>query len=79
MTRIAIVLPLFALMLGGCAAFNRMELHRQNNTTIGQELIDLDKARAAGLLSEVEYAKAKQQLLEWAKGWQEDVTFKSSN
>lgn len=64
----AIALSLACLLLGGCAAFNRMEVHQQRNTTIGQELTDLKKAKEAGLLNDVEYDKARDQILGWAEG-----------
>ena len=68
MHRTAILLPLACLLLGGCAAFNRMEVHQQRNTTIGQELTDLKKAKDAGLVNDVEYDKARNQILGWAEG-----------
>lgn len=68
MHRPAIALSLACLLLGGCAAFNRMEVHQQRNTTIGQELTDLKKAKDAGLLNDVEYDKARSQILGWAEG-----------
>lgn len=51
---------------GGCAAFNRMSVTQQRNTTIGQELIDLGKAQEAGLISKQEFARTRNQILNWA-------------
>lgn len=64
----ALILSLSCLLLGGCAAFNRMEVHQQRNTTIGQELTDLKKAKDAGLVNDVEYDRTRNQILSWAEG-----------
>lgn len=54
-------------LLGGCASFNRLSMAQHRNTTIGQELTDLAKAKDAGLINEAEYTKAKGEILAWAE------------
>jgi hypothetical protein len=52
-----------AILLGGCvAAIGNREGRR--NGTLGQELIDLKKAKDAGVLSDVEYETQRAKLLE---------------
>ncbi len=52
-----------SILFGGCvASINKHPPHRIG-TTLGQELIDLDKAREAGSLSEDEYGVQRARLL----------------
>jgi len=52
-------------LLTGCAgaAFNRVNLTVSRNITIGQELMDLQVAHEKGIISDSEYAEAKQNVL----------------
>jgi len=54
-----------ATLLSGCAgaAFNRVNLTVSRNITIGQELMDLQVAHEKGIISDSEYAEAKQNVL----------------
>ena len=56
---------LTATVLSGCAgmAFNEIELTLSRNITVGQELMDLEAAHQKGIISDTEYAKAKQDIL----------------
>jgi len=69
-----------ALMTGlsGCALFNQVTLHYSRTTTIGQELIDLQRAKDTGAVSGPEYEKARKELLETA-GLNAEVTVKSAH
>lgn len=62
---------LSAFMLTGCIYVNEDENDRRNNRfradtepTIGQELLDLDRARAAGAITSTEYERAKAAILD---------------
>lgn len=48
------------LSLGGCVVGNDTRVYRP---TLGQQLIDLQKARDAGAMTEVEYATERSKLL----------------
>ena len=48
------------LSLGGCVVGNDTRVYRP---TLGQQLIDLQKARDAGAMTEVEYATERSELL----------------
>lgn len=50
--------------LSGCAMFNKGTLHYNRTTTIGKELVDLQEAKAKGVISDEEYTKAKKDILE---------------
>lgn len=47
--------------LGGCVVGNNSKLQRP---TIGQELIDLQKARDSGAIDEAEYVRTRTRILE---------------
>jgi len=49
--------------LSGCALFNKVDLEYHRTTTIGQELIDLQKAKDKGVISDEEYFNAKKEIL----------------
>ena len=53
------------VLLSGCIVGNDFKHTRQ--TTVGQELIDLDAAKAKGLLNAEEYAAARANLLKWSE------------
>jgi hypothetical protein len=54
---------LTALGLTGCAMFNKGRVQYTRTTTLGQELIDLKTAKEKDAITEEEYSKAKQTLL----------------
>jgi hypothetical protein len=49
--------------LSGCAMLNRMDVEYHRNTTIGQELLDLQQAREKCVISDEEYITAKKEIL----------------
>ena len=49
--------------LTGCAMFNKRTMHYNRTTTIGKELVDLQDAKAKGVISDEEYFKAKKDIL----------------
>lgn len=53
------------LCLSGCvAAIGNRDAQRPGNGTLGQQLIDLQKAKEAGAISEAEYQTQKARLLD---------------
>lgn len=53
------------LCLSGCvAAIGNRDAQRPGNATLGQQLIDLQKAKDAGAITEAEYQMQKAKLLE---------------
>lgn len=52
-------------LLSGCGSSTQIKQAPQ--TTLGQELMDLDKARQDGIVSEDEYNKLKKQIVESRK------------
>ena len=66
-----ILVMLSALVLTGCIYVNDTEDDRRDGRfrdnsepTVGQELLDLDRARASGVLSDAEYERAKEAILD---------------
>lgn len=66
-----ISLVLSGLLLTGCIYVNETDEGRRDNRlrsqtepTIGQELLDLDRARASGAITASEYERAKQAILD---------------
>ena len=59
------VAAMAATLLSGCAgaAFNRVNMTVHRNITVGQELQDLQAAHEKGIISDSEYAEAKQNVL----------------
>lgn len=57
-----LLLPIF-LLLNGCIAIGNRDAQRPN-TTLGQQLIDLQKARDTGAINETEYQVQKAKLLD---------------
>lgn len=49
--------------LSGCALLNKVDVEYSRHTTIGQELIDLQKAKDKGVISDEEYFNAKKDVL----------------
>jgi uncharacterized protein YceK len=58
----SILLSLCVVFLSGCVAIGNHDGHH-GSTTLGQQLIDLQKARDAGALSEAEYQTQRAKLL----------------
>lgn len=53
------------VFLSGCvAAIGNRGTDRNSNTTLGQQLIDLQKAKEAGAITEAEYQTEKAKLLD---------------
>lgn len=65
------VIILSAIVLSGCIYVNdtdedRRDRGNQRNAepTIGQELLDLDRARVSGVITDTEYDRAKEAILD---------------
>jgi hypothetical protein len=58
-----LVAAISIITLAGCAAFNKVSLTYQKTTTTGKELLDLKAAKDAGLLSDVEYMKLRDEVV----------------
>jgi hypothetical protein len=58
---IVLLLPAFFL-LNGCIAIGNRDAQRPN-ATLGQQLIDLQKARDTGAITDAEYQSQKSRLL----------------
>lgn len=54
---------LVALMLTGCGGTTEI-VQPQVNVSVGQQLIDLKKARDAGALTDAEFQRQKEQLID---------------
>lgn len=54
----------FALGLSGCGGGGSENTIQTSNTTMGQELMDLDASHKKGLITDKEYEKAKEAILE---------------
>ena len=61
-TKTAILL-VCTLGLGACGGGGAKNTIQTSNSTIGQELMDLDASYKKGLISEKEYNKTKEQIL----------------
>ena len=57
------VMIALSLVVAGCSGGGAKVQTQQTNVTLGQQLIDLEKAYKQGLLSEKEYKKARENLL----------------
>ncbi len=60
---VASFLMISGMCLTGCGGGGAKTEIQRTDKTLGQELIDLQKAREAGAINEKEYDKAKKQLL----------------
>lgn len=65
------IVILSAFVLTGCIYVNDTEDDRRDGNvrsrtepTVGQELLDLDRARASGVITETEYERAKEAILD---------------
>lgn len=66
-----IFITLASFALTGCVYVNDTEddrrdrgVRRNSEPTIGQELLDLDRARTSGVISDSEYERAKEAILD---------------
>lgn len=57
--------PLLVLLfpLWGCVAGNEVKVDAYRNTTVGQELVDLEIAKEKGLINPVEYEQLRAEIL----------------
>jgi len=63
-TAIAIVfIVICGLVLNGCGGSTKAEIKQAPQTTLGQELLDLDKAHKAGIITDKEYEKKKKDIM----------------
>jgi hypothetical protein len=60
------LLILAALPLSGCVLGNTAEVNIVRSTTIGQELLDLEEARAKGIINESEFRDLKDKIKQMA-------------
>ncbi len=51
------------LLLAGCGGGDTEVRQQTNTTTMGQELMDLNKSYEAGIISEQDYKRAKKAIL----------------
>ena len=65
--RTLVASALVALVLAGCGSSTKV-VQPNVNVSIGQQLIDLKSARDSGALSESEYKKQKQKLIDGFRG-----------
>lgn len=64
-TRRLLTLALSAVLLQGCIIATDSDGRGfARESTIGQELLDLDRARAAGAVSETEYERLKARIID---------------
>ena len=64
-SRVAIVLALTAVLAGCCGGSKTTKIETMTPTkTVGEQMMDLQKARDTGAISEEEYKKAKQDILD---------------
>lgn len=69
-TTMTLLIASSSLLLGGCvfapsgSDFPRDERSAAVQPTTGQELIDLDRAREAGVISQAEFERAKARILD---------------
>lgn len=62
-TKSTAIMTLSVISLTGCVAGNELKVDAHRATTVGQELIDLEKAREKGLLSDSEYSELREEIL----------------
>ena len=66
MKRITVIaiagLLIISLVLGGCGG-SKTEIKESPQTTLGQELMDLDKAHQQGIITDDEYKKKKKDIM----------------
>ena len=59
-----ILLTLMVLSLTACGGGGADVQTTSNNTTVGQELMDLNKSYEQGIITEKEYNKAKEKIMD---------------
>lgn len=57
-----VALLVFSLVLAGCGG-SKTEIKASPQTTLGQELMDLDKAHKEGIITDDEYKKKKKDIM----------------
>lgn len=62
--KVVLLILITALYLSGCGGGGAELRSSSTSTTIGQELVDLQKAKQMGIISEDEYEDAKEKILE---------------
>lgn len=65
--RMTVVLFVFAALLGGCCGGSSKTTqvdHISTTKTVGEQLLDLQKARDSGAINQEQYMKAKQDILD---------------
>ena len=67
MKRIAVIaiatLVIFGFILNGCGTSTKTEIKQAPQTTLGQELMDLDKAHKEGIITDNEYKQKKKDIM----------------
>jgi len=67
MKRIAVIAIVFLVICGfvlnGCGSSTKTEIKQAPQTTLGQELMDLDKAHKEGIITDKEYEKKKKDIM----------------
>jgi uncharacterized protein YceK len=58
-----LLLLLVTFLLSGCGGESTRIASETHTTTIGQELLDLDRARQRGIITEREYEQAKDDVI----------------
>lgn len=61
-TRLVAAIVLSALIAGACGSSTRVD-SETHTTTVGQELLDLQRAFETGVIDEDEYRRAKKDIL----------------
>jgi hypothetical protein len=68
MKKVAVIavacLLIVSFLLVGCGSSTKTEIQESPQTTLGQELMDLDKAHKEGVISDDEYKKMKKEIME---------------
>jgi uncharacterized protein YcfL len=57
-----VTLIIISFLLTGCGG-SKTEIKASPQTTLGQELMDLDKAHKEGIISDAEYKKKKKEIM----------------
>ena len=68
-----------ALALSSCAAFNKGQFVLSRHVTVGQELLDLKKARDEGAITEEEYQTIKGKVMDFVDQVDVDDLFNGSD
>jgi len=57
-----VTLVIISFVLAGCGG-SKTEIQQSPQTTLGQELMDLDKAHNEGIITDDEYKKKKKEIM----------------